>query len=312
MRAILIDDEKHALLQLKWMLEEATDIEVTGAYQTAAEGLSHLTEQRTEIVFLDMEMPGMSGAEMARIVRRTEGLADTPIIMLTSVDQSLASISYRDLAIDAHLIKPARSSALLEALVTTIQFHRAKSGLHETPAVALPEPAGRAEATAETAEPAAALPSKPLPLRPRGAAVPGDGRQLDILVAEDNEVNQMVFTQILSETGYAFEIVDNGRKALEAYARAKPLMILMDVSMPEMNGHEATAEIRRLEAGTGVHVPVVGVTAHALKGDRERCIEAGMDDYLSKPISPKALLEKLRRWLGKEGCAAGYEAGASA
>jgi CheY-like chemotaxis protein len=267
-----------------------------------------------DCIVLDYQMPGMSGAEMARIVRRTEGLADTPIIMLTSVDQSLASVSYRDLAIDAHLIKPARSSALLEALVTTIQFHRAKSGPHEPPALALPgpEPAGRAEAAAEAVESAVMLPSRPLPLRPRGDAVPGDGRQLDILVAEDNEVNQMVFTQILSETGYAFEIVENGRKALEAYARAKPLMILMDVSMPEMNGHEATAEIRRLEAGTGTHVPIVGVTAHALKGDRERCIEAGMDDYLSKPISPKALLEKLRRWLSEEGDDAGYEAGARA
>ncbi|MGB3900393.1 MAG: PAS domain-containing protein [Mesorhizobium sp.] len=267
-----------------------------------------------DCIVLDYQMPGMSGAEMARIVRRTEGLADTPIIMLTSVDQSLASVSYRDLAIDAHLIKPARSSALLEALVTTIQFHRAKSGPNEPPALALPgpEPAGRAEAAAEAVESAVMLPSRPLPLRPRDGAVPGDGRQLDILVAEDNEVNQMVFTQILSETGYAFEIVENGRKALEAYARAKPLMILMDVSMPEMNGHEATAEIRRLEAGTGTHVPIVGVTAHALKGDRERCIEAGMDDYLSKPISPKALLEKLRRWLSEEGDDAGYEAGARA
>src|SRR5690606_24807581 len=103
------------------------------------------------------------------------------------------------------------------------------------------------------------------------------------------------------ETGYSFEIVGNGRKALEAYGRAKPLMILMDVSMPEMNGHEATKAIRRLEQETGGHVPIVGVTAHALKGDRERCIEAGMDDYLSKPISPKALLEKLRRWLTKDG-----------
>jgi CheY-like chemotaxis protein len=84
-------------------------------------------------------------------------------------------------------------------------------------------------------------------------------------------------------------------------------MILMDVSMPEMSGLEATAAIRRLEADRGGHVPIVGVTAHALKGDRERCLEAGMDDYLPKPISPKALLEKLERWLG-----AGAEARRSA
>jgi CheY-like chemotaxis protein len=75
-------------------------------------------------------------------------------------------------------------------------------------------------------------------------------------------------------------------------------MILMDVSMPEMNGLEATAAIRRLEQESGTHIPIVGVTAHALKGDRERCLEAGMDDYLPKPISPKALLEKVERWAG--------------
>ena len=111
-------------------------------------------------------------------------------------------------------------------------------------------------------------------------------------------MNQLVFTQILGETGYSFEIVGNGRKALDAFGRLNPRMILMDVSMPEMNGLEATAAIRRLEEETGTHVPIVGVTAHALKGDRERCLEAGMDDYLPKPISPKALLEKVERWVG--------------
>ncbi len=133
------------------------------------------------------------------------------------------------------------------------------------------------------------------PVRPLATKSEGG---LDILVAEDNEVNQLVFTQILADTGYSFEIVGNGRKALEAASELRPRMILMDVSMPEMNGLEATGEIRKREAGNGTHVPIVGVTAHALKGDRERCLEAGMDDYLPKPISPKALLEKLDRWIG--------------
>jgi CheY-like chemotaxis protein len=139
---------------------------------------------------------------------------------------------------------------------------------------------------------------QPPPVRPRANAVAE--RAVDILVAEDNEVNQMVFTQILAETGFSFEIFVNGRKAVDAFTRLKPRMILMDVSMPEMNGLEATAEIRRLEEGTGTRIPIVGVTAHALKGDRERCLEAGMDDYLAKPISPKALLEKLDRWAGSD------------
>ena len=109
-------------------------------------------------------------------------------------------------------------------------------------------------------------------------------------------MNQLVFTQILGETGYSFEIVSNGRLALKAFAEKNPRLILMDVSMPEMSGLEATAAIRSAEAGTGGHIPIIGVTAHALKGDRERCLEAGMDDYLSKPISPKALIDKVERW----------------
>jgi CheY-like chemotaxis protein len=130
----------------------------------------------------------------------------------------------------------------------------------------------------------------------RETAARSDPGRTDVLVAEDNEVNQLVFTQILAETGLSFEIVANGRLAVEAWRERCPGMILMDVSMPEMNGLQATAAIREAEAGTGSHVPIVGVTAHALKGDRERCIEAGMDDYLPKPISPRALLEKIERW----------------
>ena len=123
---------------------------------------------------------------------------------------------------------------------------------------------------------------------------------MDILVAEDNEVNQLVFTQILSDTPYSFEIVGNGRLALKAFGELNPRMILMDLSMPEMSGLEATAAIRQAEAGTDHHIPIIGVTAHALKGDRERCLEAGMDDYLPKPISPRALIEKVERWAAQE------------
>ncbi|MFB9983023.1 PAS domain-containing protein [Mesorhizobium kowhaii] len=267
------------------------------AAESGAEGLKVLIAAAAygvpvDCVVLDYQMPGMSGAEMARIVRNTAGLAGTPIIMLTSVDQSLANTSYRDLGIDAQLIKPARSSVLLETLVATIQRHRHNTG--DAQPLAADIPLGKV-VRPQPSEQRALL--QPPSVRPRPPATAG-GDRLDILVAEDNEVNQMVFTQILGETGYGFEIVGNGRKALDAFGRLNPCMILMDVSMPEMNGLEATAAIRRLEEETGTHVPIVGVTAHALKGDRERCLEAGMDDYLPKPISPRALLEKVERWVG--------------
>ncbi|MBA3446222.1 MAG: response regulator, partial [Pseudaminobacter sp.] len=235
-----------------------------------------------DCVVLDYQMPGMSGAEMARIVRATPHLADTPIIMLTSVDQSLVNASYRDLAIDAQLIKPARSSILLEALVSAIQRRRAFRQ-----AIAVPQ------LPAEVSDAPVAQPLEAV--RPRNRPAVGD-HQLDILVAEDNEVNQLVFTQILAETDFTFQIVGNGRLAVAAFGDMNPRMILMDVSMPEMGGLEATGLIRQLEERSAIRVPIIGVTAHALKGDRERCLEAGMDDYLSKPISPKALLDKIERW----------------
>jgi PAS domain S-box-containing protein len=247
-----------------------------------------------DCVVLDFQMPVMTGADVAKVIRSTPGIEHTPIVMLTSVDQTLSGASYRDLGIEAQLIKPARSSALLETLVGTIQKHRAA--------------AGGAQAVLEWHIERAAAQAEAKPVAPVEATVtetivtrdePGveGGHRVDILVAEDNEVNQLVFTQILEESLYTFAIVGNGRLAVEAYGEMKPRMILMDVSMPEMNGIEATAAIRRMEADSGTHLPIVGVTAHALKGDRERCIEAGMDDYLPKPISPKALLEKVEKWV---------------
>ncbi len=120
-----------------------------------------------------------------------------------------------------------------------------------------------------------------------------------ILVAEDNDVNQIVVEQILIDAGHSYTIVENGRLALEQFKAARPDLVLMDVSMPEMNGLEATTAMREAEAaaGDGVHTPIIGLTAHALKGDKEMCLEAGMDDYMPKPISPDALQAKIAEWV---------------
>jgi CheY-like chemotaxis protein len=122
--------------------------------------------------------------------------------------------------------------------------------------------------------------------------------ELDVLVAEDNEVNQLVFSQILDGLGVSYRIASNGRSAVELCRTLRPRVILMDVSMPEMNGLEATRAIRGEEQASGRRTPIIGVTAHALKGDKERCLEAGMDDYLSKPVSPNKLQIKLETWMG--------------
>lgn len=127
------------------------------------------------------------------------------------------------------------------------------------------------------------------------------GRHVTILVAEDNDVNQMVVEQILETTGHSFTIVANGRQAVEAYHKLQPKLVLMDVSMPDMNGLEATKAIREAEKGTGRHIPIIGLTAHALKGDREMCLESGMNDYMSKPISPDKLTAMVDEWLRQSG-----------
>ena len=121
--------------------------------------------------------------------------------------------------------------------------------------------------------------------------------ELDVLIAEDNEVNQIVFKQILLDLGVEFKIANNGQEAVELWEKFKPAVVLMDVSMPVMNGHEATREIRRREQSLGYKTPICAITAHALRGDKEDCIAAGMDDYISKPVSPDVMVNKIKAML---------------
>ncbi|WP_244467861.1 PAS domain-containing hybrid sensor histidine kinase/response regulator [Nitratireductor soli] len=243
-----------------------------------------------DCLVVDYQMPIMNGMDMVQAMQLQPALAGIPVVLLTSVDQSLASLGPKSPAIAAQLIKPTRSAALLEAIVTAVQGRR--GGITT-------ETEAEAEDATLLAAPAAAAEQEPAAARDGmdGGGNPLTAHGIDVLVAEDNEVNQLVFRQILAESGLRFEIVENGKLAVAAHRRVKPRLILMDVSMPEMNGLEATAEIRRAEEGQQRRVPIIGVTAHALKGDRERCIEAGMDDYVSKPISPRLLLDKINPWI---------------
>lgn len=232
------------------------------------------SEHAFDAIILDYHMPTMNGIETARLIRTLPYIGSTPIIMLTSVDQTNIAGELSPLSIDAHLMKPARASLLLETLITTLQSTEAMPIKVQTEKLVSDE-AGF------------------LQLRNQ---VHADGEPLDILIAEDNEVNKLVYTQILNETDYTFEIAANGREAIEIYKRSNPRLIVMDVSMPVMSGLEATAAIREREAETGGHIPIIGVTAHAMSGDMEKCFDAGMDDYMAKPISPIRFTEKIAQW----------------
>ncbi len=217
------------------------------------------------LLLLDMQMPEMDGLELAEAVRNDPRLAALPIVLLTSMSLTGRAEEVERLHIAACLSKPVRQSQLCNTLLEVLGDH--------VPAAEHEPASARVAADATPAVP---------PLR--------------VLVAEDNSINQKVALRILGRMGVRADAVANGVEALEALTRIPYDLVLMDVQMPEMDGFEATAEIRRRERVTGHHLPVIAMTAHAMQGDRERCLEAGMDDYVTKPVREQLLAVTLLKW----------------
>ncbi|MEL6665957.1 MAG: response regulator [Pseudomonadota bacterium] len=236
---------------------------------------SKMLDRQFDLIILDYHMPVMNGVDTIKEIRADDRIAQTPIILLTSVDESEFEVDINDLDIHGHLVKPARASLLLKLVVEALS-----NGAAASPAPELPMPV-----------PDAQRHNKDEPARNSS-----NNDSIRVLVAEDNEVNKTVFAQILEMQNYSFEIASNGREALDLYQKLKPTIILMDVAMPEMDGLEATAAIRKLEEDGRQRTPIIGVTAHAMDGDMQRCFDGGMDDYVPKPISPRMLIEKLLKW----------------
>ncbi|WP_296744996.1 response regulator [Mesorhizobium sp.] len=266
------------------------------AAESGAVGLAFLDRAcqlgaSVDCIILDYQMPGMNGADVAKAIAADSRLASIPVVLLTSVDQVDFGKMVIDFGIVAHLTKPARSAVLLGTVISAIQ--RARTQIGKTHFV-------REPVIAQPTTPAFTVirgPAPPVTAAPESSAPPSG--PIDILIAEDNDVNQLVFGQILNGLGLSHRIAGNGRTAVEMYRSLRPRLVLMDVSMPEMNGYEATRAIRAIEQQNGGHTPIIGVTAHALKGDREKCVEAGMDDYLPKPVSPDRLGAKIGTWLSE-------------
>jgi len=239
-----------------------------------------------DAMIIDYSMPDMNGYEVARAVRADPRFDALPMMFLTSIgavgyDKELNAVNGQ-----AHLMKPVRANVLRSTIIDVVRASRRRKMIgQQSPVGRLLPIEAEAIAAIEATEKMTSATS---------------GNAIDILVAEDNEVNQIVFTQILQATGLRFLVVENGQAAVDAWRQLRPSLILMDVSMPVMNGHQATRMIRQFEsqAGQGRHVPIIGVTAQALDVDRVMCMDAGMDDCLSKPISPELLEAKIQLWLG--------------
>ncbi len=228
------------------------------------------------IAILDHEMPDLDGEALARLIKADPQLQDTVLVMLTSRGQRGDAKRMSEAGFAAYLTKPARQSTLLDALRTVWANSRNPSE---------PRSLVTRHSLAESASPA------PAPLAvAQGAVGP------HILVVEDNAVNQMVASRMLERLGCRIDLAGDGEKAIEMIKDVAYDIVFMDCQMPVMDGYEATAEIRRREV-PGKHNVIVAMTANAMQGDRERCIAAGMDDYISKPVNKAEIIAVLKRYI---------------
>jgi signal transduction histidine kinase/DNA-binding response OmpR family regulator len=255
---LLVDDtatNRRVLLEMTrgWgMRPTAVDSGVT-ALETMNQ--AQMAGKGFRLAIIDGHMPGMDGFELAQRIKIDPRLSSTIIILLTSAGQQRDAERCRRQGVVAYLLKPIGKSELLSAILSAL--------------------------TQKPGDSAANVVIRP--------GLPRTSRKLQILVAEDNPVNQKVVLRMLEKMGHIATVAANGQEALAVLASHSFDLIFMDVQMPEMDGLTATKSIREREKQTGLHLPIVAMTAHAMKGDQELCIEAGMDGYISKPVSSKRI-----------------------
>ncbi len=262
LRTLVVDDNKSNLGILMEML---------AGWQMHSEGTTSMAQAQKllaqatvsgnlfDLILVDSDMPVADGFSLVRWIKTQPEMTGKILMMLTSL-RNRSQVDLNDLNVKAIITKPVRPSDLLDAIIGAVD---ADNDIGKTPEAA-PHPTA-------TIKPGA----------------------LNILVAEDTLFNQKFIRRLLDRWGHKATIVENGREACSAVSESHFDIVLMDVQMPEMDGFEATEKIREMENKTQTHVPIIAMTAHAMKGDRERCIEAGMDDYVPKPISSETLLNTI-------------------
>ena len=257
----------------------------------AALSLLHDEGEVFDVVVLDYQMPQMDGVALARALRADERTARLPLVLLTSVGHAAEAEGYADARFDAALVKPARGTQLADAIGRVVRA--APATAEGTPR---PTPAAKAKTPREPVKAKATRPRRSEPKAQRRAKAPrateGDTPKLRVLVAEDNPVNRMVISAMLASDAYEVVMTEDGQEAVEAFEADRPDVVLMDISMPRLDGLGATRAIRDLE-GTGARTPIIGVTAHAVGDVRATCLEAGMDDYVPKPVQQEDILRAI-------------------
>ena len=262
MNVLVVDDNATN----RFILEEITA--VWGMKPTSVEGVDEAIQAMeraahagnpVELVLTDMYMPKRDGLELIEWIRGRVEYAKANVIILSSGPTPEHRARAEELDVASYLTKPVRQSSLFDAIATSM---------------------GPKEAFSQPA--------------PRSSPAEVD-RSLQILLAEDNPVNQLTATTMLEKLGHSITVANNGREAIDKLAEQGFDLVFMDVQMPELDGMAATGEIRENEKASGNHMPIVAMTAHAMKGDKEKCLDAGMDDYISKPIRRAALKEVIER-----------------
>ena len=274
---LLIDDItlNHDILKEQLNSESCKCISV----ESARKGLAVLAKAKDkniniDLIIVDYQMPEMTGEDFIRIAKTHNDYAHIPILLFSSVDNDELKQRMKKLGVDGYLTKPARYQQLLRAVSKTILKSR-KS---------VTAPHGVIDVT-------------PVVHQQSLKTTRSKDGIIDVLIAEDNDVNQMFIKYIMEDMGVSFKIVPSGRLAVDKWKLLSPRIIFMDISMPDWNGYEATKAIREWEAKLNLpRTPIVAVTAHALKGDRQDCLDNDMDDYLSKPLAISGIEDMLDKW----------------
>ncbi len=266
MKVLVLDDNATNRTILQKMMRNfgcRADIVAEGKVALEMLELAVVDEAPYDLVLLDMQMPGMSGLDVAQQVRSVETISQTPLLLLTSLGYKADDPDLRRLGFSACLHKPIKQSQLFDTINGLINHDSMPA--NETPTVVSKQH--------HTVRPA------------------------KILLAEDNPVNQRLAVKLLQKGGHEVVAVSNGKLACEAFRHSQYDLVFMDIQMPEMDGYEAT---RRIRANEPNHTtPIVAMTAHAMAGDREKCLAAGMDDYITKPLKVEELKAMIARWVGK-------------